>query len=312
MRNIILTTSLILAIILIIGTFIYQNQDIPTLPYEKIISDYSDSSDEIEQPEPEALQPVNNDTIDYTLQNNELNITYNNGNDWIKVPLDVDLLFSGEYQGNKQELIDGSYILTENYAAFLYPDDLNSNSPSIVLKYSHDQGKTWNDSVVADIFPQMRFRKVDFLNDEFGYVVISGGRTMSDEYSLAFLTKDGGETWQVTEELPTTRLIAYGGFVDEMTGILSYGTINPETPDVYVTQDGGATWEQAIFHIPDQYDQIFVQAEEPVIEGDYLSVLVNQGPNGDYAGGMVKGKFISEDKGLTWEFQMEVEPSETK
>src|SRR5699024_113044 len=155
-------------------------------------------------------------------------------------------------------------------------------------------------------------RKIDFLNDKFGYVIISGGRTMSEEYSLAFLTNDGGETWQATTDPPTTRLIAVGNFVDESTGFLSYGTSNPEKPEVYVSQDGGGTWEHAIFHMPEDYDQVCVQAEEPVKEGDYLSVLVNQGPNGDYAGGTVKGKFISEDNGLTWEFQMEMNPDETE
>lgn len=43
-----------------------------------------------------------------------------------------------------------------------------------------------------------------------------------------------------------------------------------------------------------------------------MAVLVNQGPNGDYQGGNVEGKFISEDNGKTWEFTMEVPPSETE
>jgi hypothetical protein len=40
-------------------------------------------------------------------------------------------------------------------------------------------------------------------------------------------------------ELPTTRLIAFGSLVDEQIGYLSYGTINLEEPDVYVTQKWG-------------------------------------------------------------------------
>ena len=77
-----------------------------------------------------------------------------------------------------------------------------------------------------------------------------------------------------------------------------------------MTLDGGNTWNKAIMHIPTEYNLIFVQAETPVKEQDHLSVLVNQGPNGDYKGGKVKGKFISTDHGETWEFQMEVKPND--
>lgn len=48
----------------------------------------------------------------------------------------------------------------------------------------------------------------------------------------------------------------------------------------------------------------------PVKEEDHLAILVNQGPNGDYLGGKVKGKFISKDNGKTWDFSKEVQPNE--
>jgi hypothetical protein len=62
--------------------------------------------------------------------------------------------------------------------------------------------------------------------------------------------------------------------------------------------------------IPGQYKRIFVIAEVPFKEEDHLAVYVNQGPNGDYEGGKVRGKFISEDQGRTWSFQEEVQPDE--
>lgn len=228
------------------------------------------------------------------------------------MPLELDSLFSGEYSGNRQELIDGSYLLGENLVAFMYTNIFEEKSANLLLKYSNDQGETWHDSVVPESFPPMRYRKIDFLNEVFGYIIISGERTMSQEYARVFLTHDGGETWQATPELERTSLIAFAGFVDERTGFLSYGTINPTEPDVYVTQDGGETWNQATFHRPIEYEEIFVQAEVPVKEGDDLTVLVNQGPNGDYLGGRVKGKFISKDNGLTWDFLGEVEPDEAE
>lgn len=135
---------------------------------------------------------------------------------------------------------------------------------------------------------------------------------MSQESSHVFLTHDGGESWEETNNYGVTRLISDGGFVDESTGFLSFGTINPEEPDLYVTQDAGDTWSKATINIPEKYHQIFVSAETPVKGGGYLTVLVNQGPNGDYKGGQVKGNFISKDNGKTWGFQKEVQPYEAE
>ena len=296
------------------GTAIFYYQTRDDLSYSQFpqldeIRDNQALPHEEEQTDSEEFQHPD-EQIAYTLENKELNITFNQGKDWIQVPVEFDQLFSGEYNGNKQELMEDSYILTENQAAFLYSEGASWDNQSILLTYSTDQGKTWDESVVTEPFTVMRFRKVDFLNEDFGYVIISGGRTMSQESSHVFLTHDGGENWEETTNSGVTRLIYDGGFVDESTGFLSFGTINPETPNLYVTQDGGHTWNETTINIPDEYDQIFVQAEIPVKEQENLSVLVNQGPNGDYQGGEVKGKFISEDNGNTWEFQMEVQPND--
>ncbi|WP_079529306.1 WD40/YVTN/BNR-like repeat-containing protein [Halobacillus hunanensis] len=309
MKKLILGLATIIVVGLITGTFIYQNQNQNSLLQLNKKNDRLEktkSLNQVEKPQPKTLEPVNNDRVSYTLQNNELNITYDKGNNWVKVPIEKDLLFNGEYNGNERELINGSYILTEERAAFLYKQE------KVLLKYSLDQGTTWEESVVTEALPALRFRKVDFLNDRFGYAVLSGNRTMSQELSTVFLTHDGGKTWKETASPETTRLIADGGFVDESTGFMSYGTINPQEPSLYVTQDEGRTWNKAVIHIPEKYDKVFVQAEFPVKEYNHLSVLLNQGPNGDYAGGKVKGKFISKDNGLTWDFSMEVQPNGTK
>src|SRR5699024_4938011 len=141
--------------------------------------------------------------------------TYNKGNDWIKVRSEKDQIYEGEYSGNKQELIENSYIHTEKRATFLYSDWCNGITKRYLLFYSTEQGKTWEESLITEPFPAIRFRKVDFLNDNFGYIIISGGRTMSQEASHVFLTHDGGESWEETNNSEVTRLISDGGFVDE-------------------------------------------------------------------------------------------------
>lgn len=305
-------SALMIALLTIISIFVYQKSDffITSPPGFSEIDDTTVSAPG--GPAADALRPVDYEaSISYSLQNDELRLTYNQGEDWVNVPVEKEQLFSGEYQGNKQELMEHSYILTEDRAAFLHAKSSNQRLRSIFLTYSLDQGTTWETFEITDAFPAMRFRKVDFVNDQFGYVIVSGDRTMSQEFSTVFLTHDGGETWEETNNSGVSRMIADGGFVDESTGFLSFGTIDPAEPMLYVTQNGGNNWEEAAFHIPEEYNHVFVIAEPPVQEEDQLTVLVNQGPNGDYAGGFVKGKFVSEDNGETWDFLEEVDPDET-
>ncbi|WP_449540260.1 WD40/YVTN/BNR-like repeat-containing protein [Ferdinandcohnia sp. Marseille-Q9671] len=305
MKNVIIGISCLIILILSISLFTYEE----SLTLYTPTQDIEESTDEISKDGTkfEELRPIIvSDSIGYSLQNNELNVTYDNGENWTSVPIFVDALFTGEYRGNKQELIENSYILTEARTTFLLAED------SIKIVTSLDQGKSWKKSVVTETFPPLRYRKVDFLTDHFGYVILSGDRTMSQEWSTVFVTNDGGQSWREASQSGTTRLLYDGGFVDERTGFLSYGIINPETPDLYVTLDGGSSWTKANIVIPEKYNKIFVTAEIPYKEDGSLAMHLNQGPNGDYKGGNVKGKFVSRDNGLTWEFVMEVPPNATE
>ncbi len=135
---------------------------------------------------------------------------------------------------------------------------------------------------------------------------------MSQEAHYIYLTNDGGKTWRKTRSAETTQLISDGSFVDTQIGFLSFGVLNPDTPTLYYTQNGGSTWDLAKINVPGMYLNIFVSAEAPFVEDDHLALLVNQGDNGDYEGGNVKGKFISNDNGKTWEFAQEYKPLEAE
>src|SRR5699024_6969980 len=122
----------------IIGTFFYYDQASITMPLQNQPNEAQENitPDEPNQTETKPIQPVNNEKISYSLQNEELQITYNGGGDWKNVPVELDALFRGEYNGNKQELIEDSYILEEDFVAFLYAEDEDSDVQSILVKYS--------------------------------------------------------------------------------------------------------------------------------------------------------------------------------
>ncbi|MBM7541963.1 WD40/YVTN/BNR-like repeat-containing protein [Amphibacillus cookii] len=301
-KKILLSLSLLILSGLTIGLILYEQLE--PLYLEQV---NQSQEDEINQEEASALNPVNHgDPIVYSLENDELNLSFNQGIDWVPVPVETNLLFSGDYNGSKQELIDNSYVLEQNYLAFLYADH------NVRLMQTRDKGETWEPIVIIEDFPGIRFRKVDMLNDSFGYVIVTGDRTMSSEGTLIYVTDDQGESWSKVNSAETTRLLYDGGFIDEQTGFLSYGTINPEQPDLFVTNDRGETWNQAVFQTPEAYQDIFVTAEMPFSDEEQLIIHVNQGPNGDYQGGLVKGKYTSDDHGQTWEFVGEVAGDEVQ
>lgn len=303
MKYVMIGTACLMLIGIIAGTFFFEKAPDLKPPAEQAIEDPS--------PTPPPLHPVDETApVGYSLQQDQLQITYTKGEEWINVPLEKGTLFEGEYAGTEDVLIEGSYVLSPERAAFLYAMQKPGQDLGIKLLYSEDKGQTWENSVVTASYPPIRFRKVDFVTHSFGYVILSGDRTMSQELTTVYLTHDGGITWKETPRPDVTRLVYDGGFVDENTGFLSFGILNPEEPDLHVTEDGGKSWSNATVNIPDRYQKIFVMAEVPFKEEDHLAVYVNQGPNGDYEGGMVKGKFISEDQGLTWSFTEEVQPNE--
>ena len=309
MKKIIVGTACLMSIGLLAGTIYFEkSSNIPSAAVQPSVQEQNLQS----SPQPEKLEPIyEQEPVGYSLQNDQLQITYDRGKSWTEVPLEKEKLFQGEYRGSEQELIPNSYILNEDRTAFLYTEDNNQNGKRVQLLYSLNKGDTWEESVVQEEYAPLRFRKVDFTNESFGYVIISGDRTMSQEWTTVYTTSDGGESWSQTARPDTTRLIFDGGFVDKNIGFLSYGTISPEKPDLYVTQDGGDSWKKSDVLIPEKYEKHFVMAEVPFQEEDHLGVLIKQGPDGDYQGGRVKGKFISHDQGSTWEFSKEVDPNET-
>lgn len=302
MRNGMMILSGLMTVMLLAGLYFYMQKEPLVLPQAPQESQGNDVEEQV------RLQTINQENPGYSLQHDVVNITFDAGENWREVPIAIEQLFAGEYQGNEQELITGSYHLTERMAAFLYTENPTADVARIMLVYSEDGGDTWKESTVVEQSSPIRFREMNFIDDTFGYVILSSGRTMSQEYSAVYVTNDGGETWEATTDPPSTRMVAFGGFVDDVTGFISYGTIDPDEPDMYVTLDSGGHWQASTFHVPEKYDQIFVQAEVPVKEDNQLKVLVNQGPNGDYEGGNVKGEFVSEDDGVTWKFSKEVEP----
>jgi hypothetical protein len=245
-------------------------------------------------------------SIDYQIKDEKLRVTYNNGKDWRIVPVAMGDLFGSGSNGSEQQLMDDSFVITPEITAFV----LNQGARVLV---SSDKGESWDEGLVSDQLPFLRMLILGFTSDKDGYLIVTGDKTMSWEAHFVFKTNDGGKSWYNAGSVDDTqRLVTDGGFINNQLGFISFGEYRleeqPPMPDLHRTTDGGATWERVEVPIPEEYRGYFTIAEIPTFHGTKGTLLVNQGPVGDYMGGKVLAKFTSKDQGKTWSFAGLVDP----
>jgi photosystem II stability/assembly factor-like uncharacterized protein len=118
---------------------------------------------------------------------------------------------------------------------------------------SSDLGASWRK--VKGPGPSPRYRKVDFLTDKLGYVLLESGRL--------FKTRNGGGKW--TELIATGTAGGYDlSFGDARNGFLSVGAFGRSGSSAWVlrTSDGGATWRPQLIG-PEPLDQGGIVAPDP-------------------------------------------------
>ncbi|SDD35670.1 BNR/Asp-box repeat-containing protein [Terribacillus halophilus] len=241
--------------------------------------------------------------ITYTIDQAGLQVTTNSGEDWTKVPVEVDELFEGEYQGSKTELIDQSYVLAEDRFAFI----IGGFEQTAVLS-STDQGKTWETAELPDAIEGVRLRIIGFTSEQDGFVILSGGRTMSTEGNQVYHTTDGGKTWTLAGGAPSGRIVQTGTFVSKDMGFMTFGSTGPT--EYYRTTDGGSNWDQFEVVLPGIYRDVFTVMESAEFNDDQIVMTMGQGTNGDYYGGNVKATLVSDDKGHTFEMTGLIDPDD--
>ncbi|GAB6180085.1 hypothetical protein JCM14036_14040 [Desulfotomaculum defluvii] len=259
----------------------------------------------------EAEVPYDKKQCTYKIENQICYVSYDEGSTWKEVPVKLETLVEvGDGRPYYNKLQEKSYAIKPEKTTFVYGGTRENH---LMITYSEDKGTTWKTAEISKTLDSVRVKFCSFPSVNVGYVIATGGRTMSQEGQLIYKTTNGGATWKEVGSGPSTWLLQSGGFVDENLGFMSYPKIEGANTNFYRTVDGGKTFEPVILPVYKEdwmgvTLEPFIQPEIPYYEKGQLFLLIGQGEEGDFKGGTVMAKYKSNDKGKTWSFVELVEP----
>lgn len=156
-----------------------------------------------------------------------------------------------------------------------------------------------------------------FLDDQNGWRLVIADAAAGSRYYRMEKTTDGGGTWSRINDDPFLGEMGVAEgmlFFDENIGIIGLTGASQSASGLYLTRDGGATFEEiafpmsAVTELPklaeecgltiDDYDYCYM----PEQEGNALTVIVTT-----EAGEKDGIEFQSKDNGLTWEYSGVIE-----
>ena len=156
-----------------------------------------------------------------------------------------------------------------------------------------------------------------FLDDQNGWRLVIADAAAGSRYYRMEKTTDSGENWSRINDDPFLGEMGVAEgmlFFDENIGIIGLTGASQSASGLYLTRDGGATFEEiafpmnAVTELPklaeecgltiDDYDYCYM----PEQEGDALTVIVTT-----EAGEKDGIEFQSKDNGLTWEYSGVIE-----
>lgn len=180
---------------------------------------------------------------------------------------------------------------------------------STQVLHTTDGGQTWQQAAIPMPFP----RQLSFIDPQHGWLLAAvrpaGGAA---EPVAVFRTADGGKTWAkvsaalFADTTPPGRL-PYGGqksgirFLDSSTGWVTGSVPLANLAWLYVTHDGGSTWQQQVLPMPSGLASARLSVLPPTFFSATEGILPVLFSNVTTGSAIATALYTTHDGGRTWQ-----------
>lgn len=254
-----------------------------------------------------------NEMVFYRIKNAALTVTYNKGERYITVPVNInDVLYE---DNSTDKLKYGSYCISTTKTAFLYGGKRNGNDRiPVTLVYTDDMGENWITSEIDTIY-NASYYYVEFFDEKTGIIFVGYDRNNLKESYKIYVTSDGGQSWNTIADERIGNIIKGVKFIDSSTGFLCYEYSEEMDSNLYRTADGGKTFEKVVLESQEldstalqnnsnlTWSDVYREATVPTYSSDrIITVYLIQGEQSQYNNGKTVAKYQSTDKGKTFKY----------
>ena len=196
---------------------------------------------------------------------------------------------------NIESYEDDQYQISENMIVFYYK---TTNGKYIV--YSKDKGANWQTEKIPS---GGNIKSIKFPNADVGYILEFSDEVMGDACGAIYKTTNGGKSW---DEVYTG---VYNGhdssfstgtkmvFANENVGFITMPDIQGEVSDLYITKDGGKTFEKLNLATNPKCDYYHI----PTIENGEIHIKITVGYALNEELYRTVENYVSKDYGETFE-----------
>lgn len=196
---------------------------------------------------------------------------------------------------NIDSIEDDQYQISENMIVFYYK---TTNGNFIV--YSKDQGESWQTEKIPS---GGNIKSIKFPNADVGYILEFSDEVMSDACGAIYKTTNSGISWEKVytgiynghdSSFSTgTKMV----FANENVGFITMPDIQGEVSDLYITKDGGVTFEKLNLATNPKCDYYHI----PTIENGMIHIKITVGYALNEASYITVENYVSKDYGETFE-----------
>jgi photosystem II stability/assembly factor-like uncharacterized protein len=194
-------------------------------------------------------------------------------------------------------------------AAVAWVGTKQANKTTAQVLWTTDSGKSWQQTTIQPSF----LRQITFVDAQHGWILSSSRPTGgSAEAVNVFRTTDGGKTWQsvssalFSDATPPGHL-PYGGqksgihFLNASTGWVTGTVTVANLAWLYVTHNGGSTWNQQTIHMPPGVPSGQLSIAAPTFFSATDGILPITFSDATTGSDIATDIYVTHDGGTTWQ-----------